>query len=74
MTKTEFKQLADLMVEVYGVDSYQDNLNDDPDDEINDELWFNCPFCGEPLLYEDWADSALLEARICPVCEERMEG
>lgn len=67
MSKEEFKRLADLMVKVYGVDSYQDN-DDDAD------LWFACPECGEAILYDDFADSSLLKAHYCPICEERIEG
>ena len=74
MTREQFKHICDSMVETYGVRSYQDNLNDDPDDAINDELWFQCPECDEPIYFEDFADSDDLRNGYCPVCGEDIVG
>lgn len=53
MDKEKIIKFIDEMIEEYGVRSYKDNLADDW--TIEDEgLWFECPECGEPILFEDW--------------------
>ena len=37
----------------------------------NDGLWFVCPECGEPILFEDWVDDKELADGCCPICGER---
>jgi len=80
MTRNEFKELCDHIVDIYGVTSYQDNLNDDPEDEINDELWVFCPNeCDEPILWEDYGEEMEIETDrhgqrfvVCPICWEHI--
>ena len=62
MTKKGFYKMIDFMIEAYGVRSYQDNDDDE-------DLWFECPECGEPILYEDWKDDEELMNYHCPICE-----
>lgn len=74
--KKRFKNLVNKMVEVYGVTSYLNNITEDiTPEEIDDDLWFSCPECGEPILYEDWDMSDYIDSDkfTCPVCEEMME-
>lgn len=53
MDKEKIIKFTDEMIEEYDVRSYKDNLADDW--TIEDEgLWFECPECGEPILFEDW--------------------
>ena len=60
MTKREFERLMDRVINVYGVRSSRIDGDED--------LYFECPECGEPILYEDWADDEELERGICPIC------
>jgi len=76
MTKEEFKELVDGIVTIYGVDSYLNNIEEDmTEEEINDDLWFSCPECGEPILYDDYANELTVyqdrdgEIIYCPVCD-----
>ena len=34
-----------------------------------EERFYNCPFCGEPVYDDDWADDEL-EIYLCPICED----
>lgn len=81
MTKFQFRDFVDTMVNMYGVTSYLDNLVDDYEadaDEL-DSPWFSCPECGEPILYEDYEEdmddfiSDDYSMFTCPICEEEME-
>lgn len=65
MTKNEFALLTDYLVETYGVHSYLEN-----EDDIDEEnLWFECGECGEPILFEDYGDDEELSCRFCcPIC------
>lgn len=75
-TKERFKSLVQSMVDTYGVDSYLNNIIPEmSDEEIDADLWFACPECGEPILYEDWDMSYYIDGDEwqCPVCEEIME-
>lgn len=71
MNKKYFKDYVKTMVNEFGVRSYLDNIDEDmTQEEIDDDLWFECPICGEPILYDDYADSELLFDDICPICEQ----
>jgi len=70
-TKKQFKTLIGRMIEVYGVCSYINNIQDDmTQEEIDDDLWFAVPCCGEVIYFEDvdenWAE--MLKNGICPIC------
>ena len=65
MTREDFENLIDYMIDTYGVRSYRMN------DEEND-LWFECAECGEPILFDDWENDEELENGYCPVCGERL--
>lgn len=45
----------------YCEDTYGTYVSYDPED-----MWFECPECGEPLLICDWKD---YDFTYCPVCE-----
>lgn len=65
-----FLDVVNYMVETFGVRSCFDNV--DEDNTLEDEgLWFECPYCGEPILEEDWSVDEVIE--LCPVCEEPWE-
>lgn len=34
----------------------------------NDDAWFICPECGEPIYYCDWKDKEV-DRNCCPICE-----
>lgn len=58
------------MIDTYGVASCFNNI--DEDNTLEEEgLWFECPICGEPILFEDW-DLDEMEHE-CPVCGERYD-
>lgn len=60
------------MVNVYGVISCFDNVDEETNTLEDEGLWFECPICGEPILiYDDWELEDIME--ICPVCEERYD-
>lgn len=64
MSEKTFRKWVQKMVDTYGVHSYLDN-----EDDVEDgELWVECPECGDPILYDDWADDWDLSER-CPICE-----
>lgn len=65
MTKAQFRQFVNKMVDTYGVYSYLDN----EDDIAADNLWCNCPECDEPILWDDWHDDETFHAGACPICE-----
>lgn len=70
MDKEKTIKFTDEMIEEYGVRSYKDNLADDW--TIEDEgLWFECPKCGEPILFGDWELDEVSEH--CPICEFEWE-
>ena len=52
----------------YMVDTYRVHSCLEDDDEYND-IWFECPECGEPILYADYPEAFCIGAA-CPVCEE----
>ena len=58
MTRREFRNLAKYCEETYG--SHYDE----------DEAWFICPECGEPIYACDWQGH---DFSTCPVCEFEME-
>lgn len=58
MTPMDFVR---YMVNTYGVRSCLENFEDD--------IWFECPECGEPIFYEDYPEAFCIGAK-CPVCEE----
>ena len=63
MTPIEFVR---YMVDVYGVHSCLED-----DDEYND-IWFECPECGEPILIG--SDYSFEECKNqCPICGEPWE-
>lgn len=66
MSKSQFKKLIKRMVKTYGVTSCFDN-------DENSDLWFTCPECGDPILYEDWEDDEELNSGCCPICGQRLE-
>lgn len=75
-SKKRFKNLVNKMVKVYGVTSYLNNITEDmTPEEIDNDLWFACPECGEPILYEDWDLADFIDGNefTCPICEEILE-
>lgn len=59
------------MVDTFGVRSCFDNV--DEENSLEDEgLWYECPECGEPILYEDYPE-AFNYGCMCPVCEFEYE-
>ena len=50
MNRSEFFELVHDIVDTYGVYSCLDN----EDDIEENNLWFNCPNCGDPILYDDF--------------------
>ena len=70
MNQSEVKFVID-MVNDYGVNSCFDNVDDE--NTLEDEgLWFECPVCGEPILFADWSFDEI--KRYCPVCEEEYDA
>lgn len=63
--KAIFKGLIKAMDADYGVPFSLDE----------DDLWFICPSCAEPILYEDWLVYDIVDGITftCPVCEEDHE-
>ena len=57
MTRREFRNLAKYCEETYG--SHYDE----------DEAWFICPECGEPIYFDDWAAEETADWSMCPICE-----
>lgn len=37
-----------------------------------EERFYICPYCGEPVYEEDWAEESL-EEFMCPICEDEDE-
>lgn len=76
----DFVDLMKYMVDTYGVPfGYDDETHEGEYPETSadcDSAWFECPECGELILYCDWADE-LLEKHtdfapdgiFCPICE-----
>lgn len=53
----------------YAIDIYGSRSNLDNEDD--DDLWFECPECGEPILYEDYPEAFEFKPHCtCPICEE----
>ena len=67
MNRSEFFELVHDIVDTYGVYSFLDN----EDDIEENNLWFNCPNCEDPISYDDFKDSKELHAGFCPICESR---
>ena len=63
MSKNEFRELLYDMIKTFGVGAFEVGENDG--------LWFVCPECGEPILFEDWVDDKELADGCCPICGER---
>lgn len=68
MTKDEFIDFVQYEVDTYGVRSYLDNIESDPLDADDDDIWFECPECGEMVHYLDYAGSDELDEGYCPIC------
>ena len=60
MSINKFKKLVKHMIKTYGVHSYLETADDDP--------WFECPDCEEPVYFDDWEDDEELETGHCPIC------
>lgn len=63
-------EFVKYMVDTFGVRSCFDNI--DEENSLEDEgVWYECPECGEPILYEDYPEA--FEFRHynckCPICE-----
>lgn len=63
----KFIEMAEEIERIYGVP-----LEFDDDHEI---IGYHCPYCSEPVLFEDWVDDYLdgQDMNICPICEEFLE-
>lgn len=73
MSRDQFIEMVQYMIDTYGVRSYLDNLGDEDEDEMDeDDLWFECPECGDPVLWADWMDSEEFASGYCPICGERL--
>mgnify|MGYP006981385979 FL=1 len=56
------------MVRTYGVVSCFDNVDEEMNTLEDEGLWFECPFCGEPILIgDDWYLEEVTHQ--CPICE-----
>lgn len=69
--KRKFLNLIDDVVDTFDVKSYLDN---EDEAENPESPWFECPECGEPILWEDWKQSLTLERGICPICGFNFES
>ena len=65
MTPEEYVK---YMVETYGVRS----CYEDEDELAREDLWFECPECGEPILFADYPEVFVDNRPECPVCEEEI--
>ena len=78
----DFVELMHYMVDTYGVPfGYGDETGEfkyPSNAEECEDAWFECPECGEPILYCDWKDEideyvanldATITRVICPICE-----
>ena len=65
MNRSEFFELVHDIVDTYGVYSCLDN----EDDIEENNLWFNCPNCGDQILYDDFKNDKDLHAGFCPICQ-----
>lgn len=63
--REEFDEARKYCINTYGVVSNFDNEDDEDD-------WFNCPECEEPLLAQDWDKvenwEPLMPWSACPIC------
>lgn len=66
MTKAQFRQFVNKMVDIYGLQSYLDN----EDDIAADNVWCMCPYCEDVIQWEDVSDDETFHAGACPVCGE----
>lgn len=79
MSKAEFKALVAEMVELYGVRSYLDNLGVEGIEDDEDDIWVECPECGEPILWEDYGEELEFRSNddvdfiVCPICENYID-
>lgn len=67
MTRSDFVEFVGQMIDLYGVRSYRDNLEDGIEDE-QDDLWFECPECMDSVLFDDYEDHPALRDGYCPIC------
>ena len=63
-------EFVKYMVDTYGVRSF---LEDIDESEYYDPagIWFECPECGEPILFCDYPEY-FQKGMGCPVCEEEI--
>jgi len=76
MTKAQFKQFIDEMIDIYGVGSYKLNITPDmTQEDIDRDLWFEAPCCYDIIYYEDVDEKweKMLNDGICPICGEYFE-
>ena len=59
-----------IIVNVCGksVEDYLEVVEGSAPDNEEDDLWFECPECLDPILYEDWKNDEELRMEICPIC------
>ena len=62
------EEYVKYMVDTYGVRS----CYEDADEVAREDLWFECPECGEPILFADYPAVFVDNQPQCPVCEEEI--
>ena len=74
----DFVDLMRYMVDTYGVPyGYGEDHEFEFPNTMEDcqDAWFECPECGEPILYCDWVDAFDIYNNwdfnkvLCPICE-----
>ncbi len=60
MARREFRNLAKYCEKTYG-SHYEE-----------DEAWFICPECQEPIYFDDWTEEETHGWSDCPICETNL--